>query len=147
MEVRANVAAGAACSIATPGAVDFGDIPNTPAQPITNFEITVTCTNGLFYQIGIDAGQNSTIFAGARAIVSSSGQSAIPYFLVQDDGQTEWGDLGLTNQTYPAPTRTATGTGSPDTFLGIAVLTIDEVIASTLESGIHTDVVSVRVDF
>lgn len=95
------------CDIHTKDAtdVDFGSHKSTEATATADGSLTVNCTNGTAYQIGLNNGDNYA--GGSRNMKNTSGSETVAYTLWQDAGRTEpWGD------TLGTDTLTGAGTGA-----------------------------------
>ncbi|MDH5545198.1 MAG: spore coat U domain-containing protein [Gammaproteobacteria bacterium] len=132
MEITATVAG--ACTVqAAP--IDFGVYSG--AQVDTSGQVTVSCNNGVVYNVALDAGVNSD---GANRMLSNGTGAVLPYRLTY--GGNDWGDVGVTN-TYPGEPVAGTGIGLPETFNVEARLfgNID------VPPGVYSDTVTVTVAF
>ena len=132
MEITATVAG--ACTVqATP--IDFGVYSGT--QVDTAGQVTVTCNNGVVYNVALDAGINSD---GANRMLSNGTGAVLPYRLTY--AGADWGDAGVSN-TYPGDPVAGTGIGIPETFSVEARLfgNID------VPPGVYSDTVTVTVAF
>lgn len=136
MNVSATV--GATCSIsATP--IDFGLYSGTLKN--ANGSITVNCTAGAPYSVGIDEGLNQA--GGFRNI--TNGTDSIIYELYSDSGYASvWGDNGITGGNYPYGNAVAgSGIGSDQTLTVYGELSAGPLVST----GSYTDTVNVIVEF
>lgn len=131
-----NLTVVSACEVATTGlAFEIYQGAETESKS----EITVTCNHGAPFRVGLDAGLNAD---GIQRMLSDGNGNALPYRLVNDDGDGEWGDEGI-GDTYPAPAVSGLGDGAPARFV-----VEGEVLADQLApSGDYSDTVTVIVSF
>jgi spore coat protein U-like protein len=110
-----------ACTLDTSGVNGFGAWPagSSDLQGVALGVITVSCTTGLNFAVGMDAGQNWQ--SGSRHM--SDGAELVAYTLWADSSRsTPWGDSGLAavdpdyTETHPAPAQTGVATGPPANF-------------------------------
>ncbi|WP_439070495.1 spore coat U domain-containing protein (plasmid) [Serratia nevei] len=93
------------CDIHTTAAtdVDFGSHTSTEGAVTADGALSVNCTNGTAYQIGLDNGENYA--GGSRNMKNTSGSETVAYTLWKDAGRAQpWGNT-LDNDTLA-------GTGS-----------------------------------
>lgn len=108
------------CSLNTDELNDFGSwLPDTNIYGIALGAVTVICSPGLDYKIGMGAGQN---YRNGSRNMHYNGY-LVPYSLWADNARTiSWGDQGLSTmepdytETYPAPALSETGTGDTQSF-------------------------------
>lgn len=108
------------CSLDVSGIHGFGAWPTGGSNPkgVALGSISITCSSGLQYALGIDAGQH---YDGSRRGLVS-GDSTVPYKLRTSSGGPEWGDVGLTAvssdyvETHPAQAVQGDGTGQSQNF-------------------------------
>lgn len=99
--------------------------------------ITVLCTNGTSYSIGLDAGVGTGSTTSSRKLTGSSG-GTLNYSLYRDSGRTNnWGS------TIGTDTQTGTGSGQ------IQTLTVYGQIQAggTPLAGTYTDTVTVTLTY
>jgi spore coat protein U-like protein len=120
--------------VATPMA--FGNYDPTSATATTSTSvISVTCTSGAPYNVGLDKGANGS---SVTARLLKVGASTLPYALYSDSGRTtNWGST--------IGTDTVTGTGSailqPITVYG------GIPAGAAVPAGAYTDTVTVTVTY
>ena len=133
------------CAVSTNNLYTFGSWPTTANEITAIFlgEVTVECTPGVNYKIGMGAGQNYT--NGRRNM--RNGSELIPYTMWGDSERAqEWGDRGLAavepsySENLPTPAQDATGTGSAQSF----PVWGDAVIRGK-KAGTYTDTVTITV--
>lgn len=125
--------------VVTGGDIDFG-VYDGAAKTIPA-TISVTCNDGVAYQVALDAGLNSGT-AGDRQLVNAAGD-AIPYTLNYGGTTIAWGDSGA-GDTFPAgEPLAATGTGAEE------ALAVDGMVAAAVAAppGDYTDTVTITVNF
>jgi len=136
-----NATVNALCTIGSGGAVSLtfpaiGSDTTNLTNPVTaNTSLSVTCTNAAPYNIGLDAGANSS---NVNSRVLKSGSNTLTYSLYQDSGNsTVWGNTVGTN------TKAATGNGASQSY------TIYGKIPSgqALTVGTYSDTVNITVSF
>jgi spore coat protein U-like protein len=105
--------------------------------------VTVTCTPGVTFSVGMAAGQH---WDGSMRNMAN-GLENVPYILWADSaGTLPWGDAGLTliepayAETHPAPAQNSNGTGSPQNFF-----VWGDALISGKPAGTYTDTVSITV--
>lgn len=122
--------------VATP--LSFGNYnTSTPTDTDAEANITVNCTPGAVYNVGLDAGQNSSDVT-ARKMKVGSGTATMDYFIFQDATRTlNWGNTKGTD--------TVTGVGTDQD----QVLSVYGRVPAGIpvEVGGYTDVVTVTVTF
>lgn len=124
---------GSACSVKTTP-IDFGAVGPFVGAATTG-SITVNCTPGIIFSIGLDGGQH---YLGASRLMSDGLGHFISYDLVSDMFGP-WGDGGIT---YPAPLLQDWLTTGEDVFVVFADLTPQPL---TTPAGFYSDVVRVTV--
>lgn len=77
------------CTVSAPN-ISFGDAPAVVAFSTVNQSISISCTRGSPYTVGLDAGQNAN--AGRRRMVS--GSNFLSYDIFKSAGTTVWGSVG-----------------------------------------------------
>lgn len=133
MDVSANVIT--SCIVGTPTAVVMGDIlDNGFVQDGGTFSIEVTCSAGAAYAIAIGYGLNP---AGTDRQMNS-GSSLLTYHLYHPGGFTQfWGES-------PDHLVVGSATGALETYTG-GIRT--QPGASTTSLGLHSDTVSVTINY
>jgi len=134
------------CTLDSSGMTGFGSWPQGTTD-LTNVAlgvITVNCTAGMNYGLGVNTGLNWN--AGKRRM--ANGSNYVSYLLWADaGGTTEWGDTGLTAiessyiETHPAPAQFDTGIGSSQNFF----IWGDALIQSVGIAGTYTDTIIMTV--
>jgi spore coat protein U-like protein len=129
-----------ACDVTTtaPTDMDFGTQSLLTSAKTATSTITVTCTSGATYDIGLDAGANesSADDTTTRRMING-GTNYVSYDLLQPDGVTHWGN------TVSTDTYADTGTGSPQAFTVNGTVPIQ----STPPAGAYSDTVQVTVTY
>jgi len=132
------------CTVATTP-MDFGNLISTP-QTYAISTITVNCSSGAPYRIGIDAGQNASLWALVGSPLSRtlwSGTNAYnvqPYDLFQDAAlTTEWGDYSAT---LGLGGKSGIGTGAAQIHTVYGLAEVFDLIP-----GVYTDTVMVTVNY
>lgn len=126
------------CSLGSITSVAFGNYDPTSPTPLTaNGSITVTCTSGDVYNIGLNPGT----FAGATVTTRRmTGPSAggLAYSLFRDAGLTlNWG------QTIGTDTLQQTGNDAPQTATVYGQVSASQAVTS----GSYADTVGITVTF
>lgn len=130
------------CVIGAPGA-DFGSAALVGSlDPITQ-TITIRCSQGTAYSVGIDNGQNAS--AGQRRMANGSSHIAYDIFFPAG-GNSRWGASGA------ARVSSANATQNPGINDGVAVQSFTyraEVVPgqSTGAAGLYTDLLTIDISF
>jgi spore coat protein U-like protein len=124
------------CTVATTPLV-FGNY--TSAQVDQTNTVTVTCTVGTGYTLGLDAGAASGATVTTRAMTGGgSGTDTLPYFLYSDAGRTtNWG-----NSSGTWVSNTATLTPTIHTVYGRILASI-----TSASVGAYTDTINITVTY
>jgi spore coat protein U-like protein len=125
------------CVIQSVVDTDFGIISGifTTDLDVSNGSVTVLCTNGASYDIGLDNGNN---FLVTRRMESAG--TFIGYELYQEmTFTTPWGDIGTGTELAGL-----TGTGAPQSYTVYARIPMGQ---PPVGAGTYSDVVTVTVDF
>lgn len=122
----------ATCDVAA-NDLDFGDYdPIVAAHLDAATTLSVTCTNGTAFNIGLDLGAGAT----PSVRLMADGANTLSYTLYRDASRTQlWG------QTIGSNTRTGTGTGTAATIDLYGRVPMQQ----TAPSGDYEDTVTVRV--
>lgn len=132
MDVTATVVA--SCSVAATD-LAFGDVDPFVGKA-GQTTVSVTCSNGAAYDVGLDAGTTTGATTAARLL--TSGTDTLAYNLYQDSGhQTVWGN------TVDVDAVEGTGSGSAQVLNVYGNIPVD----STATIGTYSDVVTVTVTF
>ena len=126
-----------ACDVSStaPDDMDFGTATLLTSDIDQTSTITVLCTTGTTYDIGLSAGANED--SGTRRMTDGSGHY-VNYQLYQDMGRnTAWGDTVLTN------TVSSTGTGDDQVFTVYGRVPTQ----TTPQAGSYTDNITVTVTY
>lgn len=109
MTVKITVMAACSINAAAPTDVDFGNAISTATNVSSSGGVlTVNCTNGSTYNIGLDNGQN---YNATTRRMKATGSNYVSYGLFQDAGHTTaWG------ATIGTDTKAGTGTGTNQTY-------------------------------
>lgn len=127
----------AECVIDSATDLDFGSSGFIDADIDAANAVTVTCTNGTGYEIGLDAGQGVGATVASRLMTGTGGET-IAYSLYQDAGRSQvWGD------TQSVDTVSATGTGTPQTYDVFGRVPAQ----NTPPPGDYADIVTVTVSY
>lgn len=102
----------ASCSVqATP--LNFGSAANLSQNIDTTNTITVTCSRGTPFMVGLDGGLTGVSDPAARRMANSTSADVVRYGIYRDAGRSQgWGNSAGAN------TVAATGTGLAQTFTG-----------------------------
>lgn len=129
------------CTISAPS-ISFGGAPVVDAFPTVNQSVSVSCTKGSPYTIGLSAGQNPN--GGRRHMESDS--HFLAYDIFKSAGTTVWGSVGSTRRSSSdADVNPGNGLG-----IGSQVFNYNAKIysdQSTPPAGSYTDTVTVDVTF
>lgn len=80
------------CTITTPN-IAFGSAPVVSGfAPVTGQTISLTCTKGSTYTVGLGDGQNAISVGGRRRM--TSGSNVLAYDIFKGAGTTRWGSVG-----------------------------------------------------
>lgn len=80
------------CQITAPN-ISFGSAPVISGfTPVTGQTISISCTKGSAYSVGLSDGQNAVSVGGRRRMVS--GSNYLAYDLFKSAGTTRWGSVG-----------------------------------------------------
>lgn len=131
-----------ACDVTTtaPTDLDFGThgVLNTVFNETTAGGITVACTTGATYNIGLSAGANPSTAADINTRRMINGTSYVGYQLYTSAARTTaWGNTVGTN------TVASTGTGTAQTFQVYGKVPVQ----TTPAAGTYTDTVLVTVTY
>lgn len=131
-----NATVTTACIVATLP-VAFGSYSPTAGTATTGAgTITVTCTAGTPYKVGLDQGAASGATVTTRKM--ANGANLLPYGLYQDSGYaTNWGNTPGTDTVN----KTATVTADAITVYGSIPS------GATVPAGVYTDTVNVTVSY
>ncbi len=125
------------CAVSTT-AVDFGSHDNSSTAS-ANGDVTVSCSNGVGYNIALDGGVNYNVNGNLRRVFS--GTDYIDYFLYKDSTYTTaWGDSDYDNTFLVGSSLADTGSGSTQSHTVYGRLQ-----SGSIPSGTYTDVVTVTV--
>ncbi|MGY4640499.1 Csu type fimbrial protein [Pseudomonas sp. TE24901] len=80
------------CQITAPN-ISFGSAPVISAfTPVTGQTISISCTKGSAYSVGLSDGQNAVSVGGRRRMIS--GSNYLAYDIFKSAGTTRWGSVG-----------------------------------------------------
>lgn len=132
--VSANVVA--TCQI-TANDLDFGDYnPVAAANVDAATTISLTCTNGTAYNVGLNLGAGVGASTATRYMSDAGAAHTLGYTLYQNAGRTTlWGSSIGSN------TRAGTGTGSAATIDVFGRIAMNQ----TVPSGSYSDTITVTV--
>lgn len=115
----------------------FGTLSLAGGNNDSQTTITLTCTPGITYNLGLDAGTHAQ--GGVRRMAGTLNGSTIPYYIYSNAGRTtEWGNTIGTN--------TVSGTVSTP-ITNLTVYGRVAANASLFAAGGYTDAVTVTVTF
>lgn len=131
-----------ACDVTTtaPTDLDFGThgLLDAAVNETTAGGITVTCTNGASYNIGLDAGANPSTAGDINTRRMAAGSEFVGYQLYSDAARTSaWGN------TISTDTVASTGTGAAQSFPVYGQVPAQ----ATPTAGTYTDTVTVTVTY
>lgn len=127
----------AECLINSATDLNFGSPGVIAADIDATSTITVQCTNGTPYDIGLDAGAGTGATVAAR-LMTGPGSETVTYSLYTDAAHSDvWGN------TIATDTVTGTGTGSAQAFTVFGQVQAQ----STPAAGVYNDTVTVTVTY
>ena len=135
------------CSISTDPAA-FGEIGGPSSPEVTaNGNVTVNCSVGTSFIIGMDQGQNHD---GTFRAMKNPGGDLIRYIILKPGASDHWGDNGIVGGNFPQSPVSGIGSGSDETIPFIA-----KANGSGMGTGLNTytpntsysDTVTVTVQF
>ncbi len=143
LTVTANVAA--SCTVTTNGTLNFGGYNPSTSTPLTasTSSLSVNCTNGANYTIGLDKGGHGTSTTTRQMIGGTLGTVLLNYQLCRDAGATctlNWGN----SITTPIDVYSGTGTGTAQAITINGQIPAGQTSAT---SGGYTDTVNVTVNY
>jgi spore coat protein U-like protein len=125
------------CTVSTT-ALNFGNHPNLDSAKTATNAVSVTCTGGTLYDVGLSNGTSGATSPTARHMTNTAAAQAITYAIYRDGGYSQaWGNTPGTN------TVSATGTGSAQNFTGYGRIPVQ----ATPPSLTYTDTVVVTVTY
>ena len=127
-----------ACTV-TPGPLAFGNYdPTSATARDATASITILCTSGTAYTLGLDAGTGTGATTTARHMTLTAGSATLSYSLYNDSGRTvNWGNTSGTG----ALTGNATGLTQSFTVYG-------RIPAQQSSSaGVFTDTITVTLTY
>jgi spore coat protein U-like protein len=131
-----QIAIEAACTVSADPLLDLSTVGLLNSAVDSTADLTVLCTDGVAYNIGLNAGANGGGVTLARAMVN--GTDDVTYDLFSDVGRsTHWGNTILVN------TVASTGTGANQTFTVYGRVPVQD----TPPAGTYTDTVTVTVTY
>lgn len=123
------------CTVSA-GNLSFGSVPSLTSNVDATSSISVQCSNGLPYNVGLGPGNGSGATVASRKM--TSGASNVTYGLFSDASRNSvWGDTLGTNTV----SRTGTGSSQPLTVYGRVPS------QTTPEAGTYSDTVLVSVTY
>lgn len=126
----------AACVVSADPLLDFGTVGLLSSAVDSDADITVLCTEGVAYDVGLSAGDNGGGVTTARKMLNATND--ITYDLYSDSGRsTHWGDIILTD------TLASTGTGANQVFTVYGRVPVQD----TPPAGTYTDTITVTVTY
>ncbi|HET7371067.1 MAG TPA: spore coat U domain-containing protein [Gammaproteobacteria bacterium] len=129
-----------ACEVSA-AALTFGDVNPLSATAVkSSADITVTCSNGTGYDIGLSVGSGTGATVATRIMTGgANGSDTLNYKLYSDDAYSvAWGDTAATG------TVSGTGTGTAQTHIVYGLVPAGQT-AATL--GDYSDTVTVTVTY
>jgi spore coat protein U-like protein len=136
--LNVSVSVTAACAIQSVNNTTWSTIDGNfiTAANSSSGGVTVLCTNGTPYSIGLDNGQN---YNGTSRTLSDGNSHSIAYGVYQDSGfTTAWGDIGSGSEL------TGSGSGSNQAATIYAQIPAGQ---AAVPAGNFSDVVVVTLDF
>lgn len=125
------------CTVATT-ALDFGNQPNLDTVKTASNLISVTCSAGVLYDVGLSNGTSGGSGPTTRLMANGATPQAITYGIYRDAGYSQpWGDVAGSN------TISAIGTGTVQNYTGRGRIPIQ----ATPPSLTYTDTVVVTVTY
>ena len=123
------------CTV-TATAMAFGNYVPTTASTSTS-SVSVTCTNGTTYNVGLDAGKATGATVGNRSM-TGPGSVLLNYVLTQDSAHTiNWGD------TVGTDTVTGTGNGSAQSITVYGQVAANQYVTANA----YTDTITATVTY
>lgn len=123
------------CVITAPN-VNFGSAPLVAAFPTVSQSISLRCSKGMSYTVGMTAGANAS---GGRRQMAPGAAARLAYDIFKPDN-TVWGDTGTARANGPGP---ADGTSTQ--IIPYTARIYPEPV--TPPAGVYTDSVTVNVEF
>ncbi|MCF6321383.1 MAG: spore coat U domain-containing protein [Rhizobiaceae bacterium] len=124
------------CDIVSAGNLDFGTAGVLAANVDATAALSVQCTNGSAFDIGLDAGVGVGATTATRRM--SNGGATVDYQMFTDAGRTtNWGDA------VGVDTVASTGTGAAQSFTIYGRVPVQ----TTPAAATYTDTVTVTVTF
>jgi spore coat protein U-like protein len=121
--------------------LSFGNITPGTADVNAESSVTVTCTNGTPYNVGLDVGKGVGATVGQRYLTGPTAGGTAPtmaYTIYKDTGRTQiWGN------TVNTDTVAKTGTGSADVLTTYGKIAKSQFVAA----GSYTDTIGVTVSY
>lgn len=138
MSVSATVLT--ACTV-TPGPLSFGNYdPTSGTAKDATATITVVCTAGTAYTLGLDAGSGAGATTSARKMTLASGSTTLSYAIYSDSGRTaNWGNTAGTG----ALTGTSSLVSLSQNFTAYGRIPVSQ----TATAGAYTDTVTVTLSY
>jgi spore coat protein U-like protein len=97
------------CQITTP-AISFSSAPVVGGFGTVNQSVTLSCTKGSSYTVGLDDGQN---VSGGRRRMKSAANNYLAYDIFKSAGVTRWGSVGAARRaSSDADVNPGNGTGT-----------------------------------
>ncbi len=135
----ASITVDRSCTVTGGNALDFGTVGTAETDITADTTITVNCSNGTAYTVGLVAASNPGGITGTGNF--NVGGTLIPYSLYQDDSQSEaWG-----NNTAAGTENVKEGTGDGSD----QVLTVYGYVANIpdVDGDTYTDTVNITVTY
>lgn len=128
---------------ASASALNFGTYTQGSGDVDSSSTISVRCTSGTAFTVGLNPGATSGATVTSRAMLSGANQ--LSYSLFRDNGRTQnWG------QTIGTDTVAGTGAGvAPASAVALTVYgrIVDDAANQTVPAGTYTDTVTVTVTY
>jgi len=125
------------CTVST-AALDFGNQTNLSTAKTAVNSVSVTCTGGTLYNIGLNNGSSGGTGPTTRLMRNASTAQAITYGIYRNNSHTlPWGN------TIGSDTVSATGTGLAQSFTGFGRIPVQ----TTPPALLYTDTVVVTVTY
>lgn len=126
------------CTV-TPGPLAFGNYDPTSATALdATATITILCTGGTAYTLGLDAGTGSGATITGRKMTVGAGTATLNYTVYNNSGRTtNWGD------TAPNGALTGTATGLPQAITAYGRIPSGQ----SASAGAYTDTITVTLTY
>ena len=125
--------------------LNFGEI-NGPNAGFATGNVSVTCSAGITYFVGMDQGQHFNPGAVLRAMQNGAGDPLHYSIVKTSNGGGSWGDLQIPGGNFPADAAQGIGSGSAQSITYQAQTT--QTGGSILTAGTaYSDTINITVEF